>query len=485
MVEAQLHPEQEARVAIDNALVAAGWLVQDRKDIDLTAGTGVAVREYPTKTGPVDYLLFVEEKAAGTIEAKKVGTPILGVEPQTERYIKGFKALLQERAVPHWGPDSQPLPFHYQSTGAETAFRDLRDPISRPRDVFTFHRPETLARWAKEPKTLLARLQQLPPIDKGHLYPIQGEAIANLEESMANARLRALINMTMGSGKTFVAVSETYRLLRYGKAKRILFLVDRRNLGKQARDAFRAYEPPDHPGKFTELYNVQLLSSNRIDPAANVIITTIQRLYSILRGEAELAEEDEERSVFDLDPAKPLPEVQYRPEVPIELFDVGFIDECHRSIYGRWGAILDYFDMSLVGLTATAEHTARIFFNENVVTEYKHEQAVADGINVPYGVYRIKSEVSEQGGKIPPGSWVGVRTPCSSRPERTQLEDELTYDKAKLDRAVMNPAQIRTRGPRVQGQASDRDLPGPARGAKDRLLLQARTARRGRLEGHS
>ena len=426
-------------------LAEAGWVVQDYKSIDLTGGRGVAVREVPTKTGPVDYLLLVDEKALGTIEAKKEGETLRGVEWQTERYTQGFTKLIEERPIPYW---ELPLPFHYQSTGAETLFTNLRDPIARPRDVFHFHRPETLAQWVQQEFSLLGRLRRMPVLHREGLRNAQVDAIEGLEESLRNAKPKALINMTMGSGKTYVAVAEAYRLLRYGNAERILFLVDRINLGRQAHTEFANYVTPDDRRKFTELYNVQVLRSNRIDPAAKVVITTIQRLYSILRGQSdeEFDPEAEEHSTFEIEPEKAdevLP-VAYRPDVPIEMFDVAFIDECHRSIYGRWGQVLDYFDMSLAGLTATAEHTTRVYFDQNVVTEYKHEQAVADEVNVPYTTYRITTEVSEGGGEIAAGSWVDVRDLGTRRRQREQLEDEVTYDKATLDRAVVSPDQIRT-----------------------------------------
>lgn len=446
MAEAQLKPEQEARLQIDEMLEAAGWQIQDYRDIDLTAGRGVAVREVPTKTGPVDYLLFTDEKALGTIEAKKAGTPLLGVEWQTDRYIEGFAQLVEERPIPYWA--ELPLPFHYQSTGEETEFRNRRDPISRPRPVFHFHRPETLSSWAQEEFSLPARLRRMPDLDESGLRDAQITAITNLEESLRNGKPKALIDMTMGSGKTYVAVSEAYRLLRYGQANRILFLVDRRNLGKQALGEFANYVTPDDGRKFTELYNVQLLRSNQIRPDAHVVITTIQRLYSILRGQSDedFDPEAEDRSTFETELARSdevLP-VSYQPNVPIETFDFGFVDECHRSIYGRWGQVLDYFDMFKTGLTATAEHTTVIYFDQNVVTEYKHQQAVADGVNVPYTTYRIKTEVSEGGGEIAAGSYVDVRDLKTRRKERLQLEDEVTYDRQKLDRAVVNPDQIRT-----------------------------------------
>jgi type I restriction enzyme R subunit len=445
-VEERLHPEQRARVEIDRMLAEAGWVVQDYRDIELAGGRGVAVREVPTKTGPVDYLLFGDGKALGTIEAKKQGDTLLGVEWQTERYIEGFDELVKERPIAHWEP--LPLPFHYLSTGAETLFTNRRDPIARPRDVFHFHRPGTLIRWVQAEFSLLSRIRRMPPLDADGLRDAQIDAIEGLEESLRNAKPKALLNMTMGSGKTYVAVAESYRLLRYGGAERILFLVDRINLGRQAFTEFANYVTPDDRRKFTELYNVQVLRSNAIDPAAKVVITTIQRLYSILRGQSddEFDPEAEEHSTFEIDPedADEVLPVPYRPDVPIELFDVGFVDECHRSIYGRWGQVLDYFDMSLAGLTATAEHTTRVYFDQNVVTEYKHEQAVADAVNVPYTTYRIKTEISEGGGEIAAGSWVEVRQLDTRRRHRQQLEDEVTYDKARLDRAVVNPDQIRT-----------------------------------------
>jgi type I restriction enzyme, R subunit len=444
-VEGRLHPEQRARVEIDRMLEAAGWIVQDYKSIDLTVGRGIAAREVPTKTGPVDYLLFADEKALGTIEAKKEGDTLRGVEWQTERYIQGFSELINERPIPYW---ELPLSFHYLSTGAETLFTNLRDPIARSRDIFHFHRPETLVEWAQQEFSLLSRLRRMPALDRVGLRKAQVDAIEGLEESLRNAKPKALINMTMGSGKTYVAVAEAYRVLRYGDAERILFLVDRINLGRQAHTEFANYVTPDDKRKFTELYNVQVLRSNRIDPAAKVVITTIQRLYSILRGQSdeEFDPDAEEQSTFEIEPEKAdevLP-VVYRSDVPIETFDVAFVDECHRSIYGRWGQVLDYFDMSLAGLTATAEKTTRIYFDQNIVTEYKHEQAVADEVNVPYTTYRIKTEVSEGGGEIAAGSWVDVRDLGTRRRQREQLEDEVTYDKATLDRAVVSPDQIRT-----------------------------------------
>ncbi len=439
-----LTPEQQARVEIDRKLEAAGWKVQDFREIDLSAGRGVAVREFPTATGPADYLLYGDRKALGTIEAKKDGTPLLGVESQSDRYTAGFRQTAAKRGIPAW---RQPLPFHYLSTGRETYVANRLDPDYAPREVFNFHRPETLIEIAKSGETMRQRLRRMPPLIEEGLRTNQVAAIKGLEKSFASNHLRTLTPQTMGSGKTLLACAQAYRLLRYGGAKRGLFLVDRINLGEQALREFRNYVTPDDGRKLGELYNIQLLRSNQIDPAANLVITTIQRLYSMLQGEGELAEGLEEESVFERLGGAPdleqLP-VSYQTKYPIELFDFLFTDEAHRSIYGRWGQVLDYFDAFLVGLTATPSKFTYGYFQGNVVAPYSYEQSVIDKVNVDYTVYRIETEVSKAGASVGAGEWVRVRDRLTRDQSLKELEDELTYDAAKLDRAVVAEDQIRT-----------------------------------------
>ncbi len=275
-------PEELARQQIDQLLADSGWTIQDRAGMNLYAALGVAVREFPLETGEADYLLFVDKKAVGIVEAKPAGMTLSGVADQAAKYSVGLPAN-----IPHV---SLPLPFLYESTGVETYFRDERDPEPRSRRVFSFHRPETLAEWAADSSTVRARLQEMPsqyPLITAGLWPAQVEAINNLEQSFAGDKPRALIQMATGSGKTYTAVSFVYRLVKFAKAKRVLFLVDRSNLGRQAFKEFDQYRTPDDGRKFTELYNVQHLQSNTLDPVSKVHITTIQRLYSMLSGEAE------------------------------------------------------------------------------------------------------------------------------------------------------------------------------------------------------
>lgn len=430
-------PEEKARQQIDRMLDTAGWIVQDLRDLNLSAGLGVAVREFPLQSGEADYLLFVDRKAVGVVEAKPEGTTLSGVAEQSTKYLTAVPPNL-----PHV---QEPLPFGYESTGIETFFRDLRDPDPRSRRVFSFHRPETLRDWSAQGITLRARLRYLPPLIPTGLRDCQFEAITNLERSLAEARPRALIQMATGSGKTYTAVSATYRLIKFANAKRVLFLVDRKTLGKQTLTEFQQYVTPDDGRKFAELYNIQHLTSNVLDPVNRVVITTIQRLYSMLRGETEFDDELDDTSLFDLAPRDARPkEVAYNPKIPIETFDFIITDECHRSIYNLWRQVLEYFDAFLVGLTATPSKQTLGFFNQNLVMEYSHERAVADDVNVGYDVYRIQTEITERGSKVDAGFYVDKRDKLSRRTRWEQLDEELEYLPNQLDRDVVSPDQIRT-----------------------------------------
>ena len=487
----ELTPEQCAREAIDAMLVASGWVVQNFGGVHFTAGRGIALREVPLTTGPCDYLLLVDRKAVGVIEAKKQGTTLSAIADQSGRYANSLPPVLAASLT-------GPLPFLYESTGVETFFRDERDPAPRSRHVFTFHRPETLAEWAAESDTLRCRLTQIPfahPLATIGMRDCQVEAIHGLETSFAEDRPRALIHMATGAGKTYTACAFTYRLIKYAKARRVLFLVDRSNLGEQARDEFHRFRTPDTGRLFTELYNVQHLTSPHIDDVCRVTICTIQRLYSILRGE-ELAEGADDLSGAELaraissggssgrESAPPLlpaslsqsrltsaatrsVDVAYNPAVPIEKFDFIVTDECHRSIYNLWRQVLEYFDASLIGLTATPAPQTIAYFHQNRVADlsssektsaegearrvsagsanpYNHERAVADGVNVGYDVYRIKTRVTEAGGKVEKGFLIDHRSKASRQARAEVLADDLDYTPEDLDRSVVVPDQIRT-----------------------------------------
>jgi type I restriction enzyme R subunit len=434
-----LTPEQQARERIDAQLVAAGWVVQSKKDLNPSAALGVAVREYDTDVGPADYILFVDRVPVGVVEAKKPeeGEKLTVHEDQAEGYAT---------AKLRWTIGQHTLPFCYLSTGEITKHWDLRDPKPRAREVFSFHRPETLQERLKE-DSLRERLTHFPPFDPAALRECQVRAISNLEKSLAMGKPKALVQMATGSGKTFTAITSAYHLLKPPvRMKRILFLVDTKNLGEQAEQEFQSYTPNDDKRKFTELYSVQRLSSSFIDPGAQVCISTVQRMYSILQGEP-LDASAEEQTGADVERVlgkQPPAPVAYNPTIPPEFFDLIIIDECHRSIYNLWRQVLEYFDAFLVGLTATPDARTYAFFNENVVSEYTHEQAVSDGVNVGYDEYLIETKVTRQGATIAAQQQFDKRDRLTRKRRWEQSDDPITYTGTQLDRDVVNPSQIRT-----------------------------------------
>jgi type I restriction enzyme R subunit len=430
------NPEQLARDRIDAALTQSGWAIQDKKKTNLSASTGVAVREYQTDTGPADYILFVDKQPVGVIEAKRPeeGANLTKVEDQTEEYAAAKLKYL----------NNEKLSFAFESTGDITRFTDYRDPKPRSREVFSFHRPETMRQWVADGKSLRQRLHNIPVLPTDGLRECQVNAITNLEKSFKEFRPKALIQMATGSGKTYTAITFIYRLLKYAKAKRILFLVDTKNLGEQAEQEFQAYLPNDDNRKFTELYGVTRLKSSFIPADNQVYISTIQRMYSILKGEemdesAELENPNEIR----FEPKAPVP-VAYNEKVPVEFFDFVIIDECHRSIYNLWKQVLDYFDVFQVGLTATPDNRTFGYFNQNVVSDYGYEKAVIDGVLVPYDVFTIETRITTAGGKIPIGEYVDKRERLTRKKFWEAVDEDVEYSGKQLDKDIVNPSTIRT-----------------------------------------
>ncbi len=445
-------PEDKAREEIDRLLTAAGWFVCDYGAHDISKPC--AIREFPLKQGHghVDYLLYLQGKAVGVIEAKKVGHTLKGVEIQSDKYVKGLSDDLPAH--------NRPLPFAYESTGKETQFTNNMDPEPRSRRVFAFHKPAGLAAlldvaaeaaqvadtegtYIPKGRTFLARMQNLPPLIEEGLWGKQAEAVKGIEASLKDNRPRSLLQMATGSGKTYTAITQIYRLIKFGGARRVLFLVDRGNLAEQTEKEFQQYKSPYNNYKFTEEFIVQRLQGNTIDTTARVCICTIQRLYSMLSNNP-ISEDDDEASVAGLEQVfKEQPPIEYNPNIPIESFDIIITDECHRSIYNLWAQVLEYFDAYLIGLTATPSKQTFGFFNQNLVMEYGHEQAVADGVNVNYDVFRIRTAISEQGATIEAGFEVPMLDRATRQKRWEKLDDDFDYDPNKLDRDVVAPDQIR------------------------------------------
>lgn len=435
-----MSPEAKAREVIDKKLKEVGYVIQDMSEFNPAESLGVAVREFPTNSGPVDYLLFINRAPVGVIEAKRTeeGQNLVSVAEQSLKYVEsGLKYVVNQPQ----------LRFAYEATDIIVRFCDYADVKAKSREVFTFHKPETLLELINDDDTLRNRLKKFPKFNSSGFRKCQTIAIENLEKSFQENKPRALIQMATGAGKTFTAISTVYRLLKYGKAKRILFLVDTKNLGEQAEEEFRKYKPNDDSRLFPELYNVVRLNSSNISDDTHICISTIQRMYSILRGE-NLDEISEEISPSEIDYRNQKPkEVVYNSKYPTEFFDFIIIDECHRSIYNVWQQVLDYFDAFLIGLTATPDNRTFAFFNQNIVSEYTHEQAVIDDVNVGrQGTYIVKTEIGQNGARITKdlAQIIQIRERLSRKKRWAQLDEDIDYKPSQLDAEIVNPSQIRS-----------------------------------------
>ena len=430
-------PEEIARLVIDDKLRQSGWVIQDMKKLNLSAALGVAVREFPTSTGEVDYALFVDGKPVGVAEAKREekGESITDVEVQSGRYANStFK----------WIKNDYKIRFAYETTDKLIRFTDYNDIKYRSRTVFSFHRPETLFALLQQPDTIRNNMKHFPTLDEKGFRKCQVNAIKNLDNSFAENRPKALVQMATGAGKTFTAITDAYRLLKYGKMNRILFLVDTRGLGEQAEREFLAYTPNDDPRSFSQLYGVRRLKNSYIPNDIQVCICTIQRMYSILKGE-ELDESTEEKSFAEFVTAesKAPKEVVYNEKYPPEFFDCIIVDECHRSIYNVWSQVLTYFDAFIIGLTATPDNRTFAFFNENIVSEYPREQAIIDGVNVGEDIFLIETQVGKNGAHLMK-QLIEYRDRLSRAKRWKQLDEDVDYKPTQLDRDIVNPSQIRT-----------------------------------------
>ena len=444
-VDERLAAEQRARVLIDRQLADAGWAVQDKKDFNLFAGQGVACREVVMKAGHgrADYLLYVDRKAVGVVEAKPEGTTLSGVEWQSAMYAAGLPPEVRLHALTIDGR----LPFVFEASGTETHFTNGYDPGPRARRIFNVPKPATLARILRDAEaepdrpTWRARVRDLPDLDEAPLRPAQITAITGVERSLVNQQFdRSLVQMATGAGKTYTAVTAAYRLLRYAGFTRILFLVDRNNLADQTIAEFQNYRTPGDGRRFTEIYNVDKLTSAGMLGSSNVVVSTIQRVFKAIKNEEVTGGDDP--GLDDFVPDAPVT-VGYNPLLPPETFDLVIVDEAHRSIYGVWRGVLEYFDAHVVGLTATPGKQTFAFFRQNLVSEYTYPQSVADRVNVDFDLYRIRTEISEQGGTIDAGTIV-PKVDRRTRQQRLEaIEEDYEYTHRQLDRAVTATSQIR------------------------------------------
>ncbi|MCQ2351421.1 MAG: DEAD/DEAH box helicase family protein [Paludibacteraceae bacterium] len=425
-------PEEKARVKIDRMFEEAGWQVVDR-DQYTPISNAIVVREGLLAGNlEADYFIFLDGKAVGVLEAKReeVNIDTLVVSEQAELYV---------RSVPNYYKTySNPLPFIYKSNGKELRFRNMQEKTRTYYSIKTIHTPKELARILNIKNDFAG----LPMLERKGLRDCQYEAITNIEQSFRSGEKKALVVLATGAGKTYTACLESYRMLAYTPIKRILFLVDRNNLGKQAEGEFGMFRLTENGDSFNTIFAVNRLKSAIIPPESNVVISTIQRLFSVINGE-EVSDDDDDELEVENETAH-IVEMPDNPAISKDYFDVVIVDECHRSIYGNWKKVLDYFSSArFIGLTATPVAETIAFFNNNMVVNYTLERSIVDGVNVDCRVFRIKTEVTENGGAILKGSKTMVETRYTGTFETMRQKETVNYTGEELNRSVINPSQIK------------------------------------------
>ncbi len=464
-----LRPEERARVRIDAQLADAGWHVCDR-DHFTSARNAVALTEGLLNGNlEADYLLFLDGKIVGILEAKR---PDIDLEQAAGEQAVNYTYEIPSE-YPVWNPNRLLV---FLANGERTLLRErFFEDDGSPRDRFL---PLAKMLTPKECADALgvasywAGLPELTAYEIGKLRNCQVEAITHLESSFRRGADKALLVLATGAGKTYTACMAAYRLLSYTPAKRILFLVDRNNLGEQAINEFSTFRLTKDGSPFTDVFITERIKGNQANPKASLTVSTIQRLYATLTGTAAKsdAEEDEECGVMSaeggvqcgmmsaeggveggvseaeinsaINSALRTPNSALK--LPRDYFDAIIIDECHRSIYGRWRAVLDYFDTArFIGLTATPSAETLEFFDKNLAVNYTFEKSITDGINVDYQVYRIKTRSSSEGVDVAQGEPVDVITRRTGERKATAAKEDVHYDPSALDRAVVQPDQIR------------------------------------------
>lgn len=435
-----LLPEQKARQKIDEMLTKAGWDIISRNEYS-DIYNGCAITEaLLTGNLEADYLLFVGGKAIGVLEAKRAENNLsIEVAEQAQNYTK---------SLPDWYQTwSNPLPFVFLSNGETLLFRDMREEDTTYIELKKMKTPKELVQMA-DIQSEYAALPALPPVGEKGLRQCQYDAIRNLELAFKQNETKALISLATGAGKTFTACTFTYRFLTYTSVRRVLFLVDRNNLGKQAEGEFTTYKLTESGEVFNSIYSVQRLKSIDAIQTSKVVISTIQRLFSAITGQTLTTENDDDEDDY----ADALYNAETEDEVtldgnlllPPDFFDLIIVDECHRSIYGKWQQVLKYFkNAKIIGLTATPTPEAEAFFNHNFVANYTFEDSVRDGVNVPPRVYRIKTKVSENGGTIEENEKVYKKSKFTGKTEIVKNSDEEQYTTTQLDRTVVNKTEIK------------------------------------------
>lgn len=428
-------PEEKARIKIDKQLTDAGWDIVARDEyIPFNAS---AVKEALMQGNKEsDYLLFVDDKAIAVVEAKAEDSSLGDiVAQQAEWYSKNPQGW-----VGLWFPNQ--IPFVYLANGNKIYFKNMLEPDSEYVELSEMHPPKKILQMLGKKSEFGA----LPRIEKKGLRDCQYDAEVKLEASLKAGRKKALAILATGSGKTYLACLASYRLLNYTPTKRVLFLVDRNNLARQTETEFGLFDRTEKQKPMNELYQINRLTKPE-NIQGDIIISTIQKLFAVLTGQT-ITEDDEDKEDEKLglkDVIKNEPDIVLGEDLklPPDYFQFIIVDECHRSIYGKWKAVLDYFkDAKVLGLTATPTPEAYAYFNKNIVEEYTYEDSVVDGVNVPARVYRIITDATVHGGKINQGETVTDVNRSGETVDEYKSQQRIDYAPNQLDRSVINPNQI-------------------------------------------
>ena len=430
-------PEERARKKIDKQLIDAGWDIVSRNEY--VPKSTSAVKEALMKGNKEsDYLLFVDDKAIAVVEAKKEDDSL---GPEVEKQAEDY-ARTPQNWYGLWYKGL--IPLVYMANGRKIYFKNLlNDPDGDYVEISEMHSPKKMLSLINQKSDYGA----LPRLEKTGLRDCQYDAEIGLEKSIKEGKKKNLVILATGSGKTYLACLASYRLLNYTATNRVLFLVDRNNLARQAEAEFSQFDRTEGQQEMSSLYEIKRLKKER-DIKADIVISTIQKLFAVLTGQTLSDDnedaEDEQTTADEEKDEKEVITLGNDLKLPPDYFKLIIVDECHRSIYGKWKAVLDYFsDATIMGLTATPTPEAYAYFDKNVIEEYTYDESVVDGVNVPSRVYRISTEITEHGGAIKSGTRFIETSRKSGQTISYVAEQSVDYDTTQLDRSVVNRDQIR------------------------------------------
>ena len=430
-------PEEKARVLIDKQLNAAGWEVVSRNE-HVPNNTDAIKESLMQGNTESDYLLFVDNKAIAVVEAKREENELGDdVAKQAEDY-----AINPQNWYKLW--KDKLIPLVYLANGKKILFKNMLNPDSDYVEISKMHSPKKMLKMIGEKSDYGA----LPRIEHEGLRDCQYDAEVALEDSLKQGKNKSLAVLATGAGKTYLACMASYRMLNYTKVGRVLFLVDRNNLGKQAKTEFSLFDKTETGESLNTIYNIERLTKPE-NANADIVISTIQKLFAVLTG-ANMSDDvnedaEDEFNTLDNEINEEAVILNGTLKLPRNYFQFIVVDECHRSIYGKWKAVLNYFnEASVLGLTATPTAEAYAYFDNNIVENYTYEDSVIDGVNVPSRVYRIETAITKHGGEIEKGTEIIESKRINGNKTETIVSDSFHYEATELDRSVVNPSQIKT-----------------------------------------